>query len=598
VVVLCCCAADSGSWSQTDQEAGADDGSGPTAPAGQAIGLRMGRPALGASPLRPTSAAAAAAGAAGADDAVVAADALVTLGLAAEAELEQQQQLLPPQVNQQVQEQEMYAPPVAKKQRRGLQFSQAEQARYDGVLQQQQYMHPGLSRAQQQWQHSSSSSQSAGGHYGVGGVVDGQSPISPPGQRGFQPFRPPSNLGPGALPPSAGGWPTQQQQFQRQQQQPPLLQQQQKAGVSGRQTGARMAAEPDSQGEFLPWEQLLSGIRAIKTQGPPLFQKSSSNAVPAQQQQQHLGQVHAKQSYAAAFGSCASRFGRLLDLVGQVQPEVQETVLQQQLQPPQQLPLAQAGRSGSWGGSSTSSSVSCQLPLFRAVDAQMSALLLLQQQQQQQPLSLQPQPARLVSPRSREAQSQQQQQQQHWPQLPPMHPHHPQQHKQAAQQQARSAAPPAVPGPPAIAPVPLPAVTGPQQPAQPAAAAAGGAGANGTRGPATSFGSTLQAERANTPASVMPAQRSAAASEPPPPVADCVRYALPDADSRAAAAAAAAVVQACCAGQAAVLGSAGSGGSTASADSALATAAAAVAAVPTMQAAGMVDMRQPQAVAQ
>jgi hypothetical protein len=503
------------------------------------------------------------------------------LGMAAEAELEQQQQQLSARQLQPAYTQDGFARPTAKKQRLGGPYT-ADHSRYENV---QQHMYPGLSRAQQQWQHSSSSSQSAGGHYGMAGLLDGHSPISPPGQRGFQPFRPPSNLGMGAaaLGMPYGGWAGMQQQQQRAGQR--LQQQQQQQHARGRSSALDPA---DSQGEFLPWEQLLSGIQAIKTQGPPLF-KQSSVAPPAQRPAQQP-----RQNNAAAFGSCGSKFGRLLDLVGQVQPDdiPPPVPTQQRRQPPAPLPppqpqvqvqppppplppqqpqqpqqrvpvsapqapapLAAAG-SGSLGGSSTGSTLGSQLPLFRAVNAQMSALLLQQQAQQQSQTQQQ-----LVSPGARA------QQQQHRQMLPPP----------AVQQQGRMAASPAEP-----------ATSKPPSP--------GAAGAGAVAGQTQPVGSAATAGSFTKPGPAAVAVEQQQQQPLAQVVPDCVRAAVPDADSRAAA------VACCAAPPAGALGTAGSGGSIGSADSALASAAAAAAgaAVQPMQpaAAGIVDLRQAQAVAQ
>lgn len=122
-----------------------------------------------------------------------------------------------------------------------------------------------------------------------------------------------------------------------------------------------------SQGEFLPWEQLLSGIQAIKMQGPPLFmqqqQQQQAGNRSQRQEQQGLDTQTAVSSDAVSVRS--GKFCQLLQLVGRAQPAIQRHV-----QAGKSLPLmAWRSQLCSRNGSSSSSSSSCELPLFQFVAA-------------------------------------------------------------------------------------------------------------------------------------------------------------------------------------------------------------------------------------
>jgi hypothetical protein len=83
--------------------------------------------------------------------------------------------------------------------------------------------------------------------------------------------------------------------------------QQQQGSAWGGTSGALQVPQQRQQvaGQFLPLEQLLSGIQAIKRQGPPLFQ---------QQQQQHTQAAAAGGHRPQAYQKAAHK--QLLDLVG------------------------------------------------------------------------------------------------------------------------------------------------------------------------------------------------------------------------------------------------------------------------------------------
>lgn len=355
-------AADSGSWSQTEQEAAAEDQllSSPraAAAAGKPGPSRAAR-ILGLSPLGPGGAAraldAAVAPTAGvkrplhlvdgqqADeedegslDDEAAADALVVLGMAAEAELAVHGNQ-PHQQHGRIQQAAVDDAP--------FQRPQMKKRRLDG------YVVDPLGRAVGQWPHSSStSSQSAClTHVGFNGALDGASPLSPAGRVGGHAVRTlPGLNNTGARAVAQGD----------------------AMDVDG---GTAVAAPAAGSGEeYLPWEQLLSGISAIKRQGPSLFQPRPALVEPAKQQQP----VVVSSAAAQALQASRCKFGHLLNLVGQMQPVIQQKQMQlgsvlgaQQSTPGlESIRLSASGgigRVGSCGGSSScSTNSSCQLPLF------------------------------------------------------------------------------------------------------------------------------------------------------------------------------------------------------------------------------------------
>lgn len=355
-------AANSGDWSQTEQEAAAGEQMLSSPRAMVRTGHNRAARVLGLSPLGPAGAAGKAfdyqmpdaAAAFGATAGVkrpahlaveeslddeAAADALVELGMAAEAELagNEQQQLVPDDVQ--------FQRPPAK--RRCLDVGGDPQA---------------VHRSAAQWPHSSSTSSQSACATQVGfaaGAVDGASPLSPAGRA--------MNAAGKALPGinhhvGAVLGPTS-----------PIS-----VGADGAQIRAAAAAMSSTGDEYLPWEQLVSGISAIKRQGPSLFQPGSAAAKPVP--------VKGPSAAAAeAFRASRNRFGQLLSLVGQMQPVIQ----QKQLLLGSVASLGQADshcrphvngvtvQANSLGISSTSSnSAAGQLPLFLFADS-----LRLQQQQ-------------------------------------------------------------------------------------------------------------------------------------------------------------------------------------------------------------------------
>uniref|UniRef100_A0A383VK44 Histone-lysine N-methyltransferase n=1 Tax=Tetradesmus obliquus TaxID=3088 RepID=A0A383VK44_TETOB len=342
-----------------------------------------------------------------------AADALVVLGMAAEAELgdaaQQQQQ-------QQQHEPGTFQRPQVKRRRLGVPgYSSIEQeaqaaaaAAFNG------------GRGLGAWPHSSStSSQSACGHLGLSagnGAMDGASPLSPAGHlQGPQHLAQlpagaakHSMLAPGSSRPRSGA-----------------------QVAAGRLSGSGLGREHNHQhalphddsmdvdgsgsgaDEYLPLEQLMSGIRAIKSQGPAIF-KAGSRSADRQcgaAGEQQLRQVQHAGAAAAAEGPAAvvlealkplkrGRLGQLLNLVGHITP-----VLQQKHDDVADglLGSVAAGRSGSWAGSSNSSNTvgACQLPLFcgsaGSSTHQQQQQLAMQQQLQLRPGSALLQPAASTS---------------------------------------------------------------------------------------------------------------------------------------------------------------------------------------------------------
>ncbi|WIA08181.1 hypothetical protein OEZ85_007634 [Tetradesmus obliquus] len=238
-----------------------------------------------------------------------AADALVVLGMAAEAELgdaaQQQQQ-------QQQHEPGTFQRPQVKRRRLGVPgYSSIEQeaqaaaaAAFNG------------GRGLGAWPHSSStSSQSACGHLGWSagnGAMDGASPLSPAGHlQGPQHLAQlpagaakHSMLAPGSSRPRSGA-----------QVAAGRLSGSGGGSGSGREHNHQHALPHDDSmdvdgsgsgaDEYLPLEQLMSGIRAIKSQGPAIFKAGSRSAdrqcgAAGEQQLRQRWQQHAPAAAAAA----------------------------------------------------------------------------------------------------------------------------------------------------------------------------------------------------------------------------------------------------------------------------------------------------------
>ncbi|KAF6258157.1 hypothetical protein COO60DRAFT_1152954 [Scenedesmus sp. NREL 46B-D3] len=391
-----------------------------------------------------------------------AADALVVLGMAAEAELGEHAQ------QQQPQDAGEFQRPQVKRRRLGVAGYTLEQeaqaaaaAAFNG------------SRGLGAWPHSSStSSQSACGHLGAGnGAMDGASPLSPAGHlQGPQHLAQlPNGAQHGVAAPGAGSsrrW---------------------SAGVPGvgRLSGSgggsggcgpehSLPEDPmdvDGSGsgadEYLPLEQLMSGIRAIKSQGPAIFKggkRSAAGAAAAaccspggQQRPGQCGTAAAAEGPAAAVLEALKplkrgRLGQLLNLVGNITPVLQQ---KQQDVPDGFVASTAAGQCGSWAGSSNSSTTigACQLPLFcgSAGSSVHQLQQVAMQPQQRRPGSAVLQPAastsssrtQLAQPARRQmgpsqqyfAQQQLQQQQHLQPPPPQQQQKHPPSHLQQRQQQ-------------------------------------------------------------------------------------------------------------------------------------------------------------------
>lgn len=152
--------------------------------------------------------------------------------------------------------------------------------------------------------------------------------------------------------------PTQQQQQQpRGSRAPGQAPPRRRTGSQQRSVGQRQLLDPNSSRGFLPWEQLLAGIQAIKAQGPPLFQQQSQSSSGGAQQRPPppppcrpaaAGGGRAPLQRSASSG----KFGQLMELVARAAPGI--------------------GLHSRTGSTSSSSTVSCQLPLFLGCSVQSS----------------------------------------------------------------------------------------------------------------------------------------------------------------------------------------------------------------------------------